>query len=102
MLDNYEYLRFYRTVEWCGGIGKIVHDVPEFREMLTPVARISMEQILHRICSDFLVIATWHSIFDLLRRSAGQGTLLVHDTNKFQSRFCSRLIANVAIRARLR
>jgi hypothetical protein len=46
-----------------------------------------MEQISHAICSDLLVIATWHSIFDLLRRSAGQRTLLVHDTNKFQVLF---------------
>ena len=102
MLDDYEHLQFLRSVEWFGRKGKIVHDVPEFREMLTPLARISMEQDLHAICDDFLVIATRHSTFELLRRNAGQRTLLVHASNKFKSWFCSRLIANVAIRTRRR
>jgi len=44
MLDEYEHLRFLRSVEWFGRKCKIVHDVPEFREIMTPLDRISMEQ----------------------------------------------------------
>src|SRR2546430_17241134 len=98
MLDYYEHLRFLQSVEWFGRKGKIVHDVPEFREMVTPLARISLEQDLHAICDDFLVIATRHSTFDLLRRKAGKGTLLVHASNKFNSWCSSTLIPNSPIR----
>ena len=42
MLDDHDHRRFLRYLGQFCGISKIVHDIPEFREM--PSANSSMEQ----------------------------------------------------------
>ena len=82
MLDEYEHLRFLRSVEWFGRKCKIVHDVPEFREMLTPLDRISMEQDFADDLQRFSCYRDVALDFSACYAGVRQRTLLVHDTNK--------------------